>query len=270
MATGGKDYGAGADLLMGLMETTLLASPLTILTFLIVVLYAASLLTSRNRNIAGRGTFEPTLWTCVRFFRHAKSNIDQGYKQNLLGKYTTLDTVLKSDLHGRVLQTRLTPNLKTLIPLLKDELEVVMAEHFPAGNGTEISLKIYPICLNLISHMSARLFVGLSLCRDERWINLCVSYAENVFRAVILVCLYPSFLQPLVSFFTPYTWFIRQNRRSAERIISPLVSQRRKEQAHHDVLPNEKSKDLLQWMMDPARGDKGEPQNLAHEQLLIA
>lgn len=59
--------------------------------------------------------------------------------QLALGKYSTIDTLIKSDLHLRVLQTRLTPNLKGLI-LIKDELEIAIAEKVLASDGNVLSL----------------------------------------------------------------------------------------------------------------------------------
>ena len=80
--------------------------------------------------------------------------------------------------------------------------------------------------------------------------------------------LFPQFMQPLVSLFTPPAWRVPQNLHFAQKLIVPLVIERKKAQASGDP-SYEKPNDLLQWMIDAANEDEGKPDKLAHRQLLL-
>jgi len=60
--------------------------------------------------------------------------------QNLLGRYSTTDILLESDLHSRMLQTKLTPNLGTFIPTMKEELLAAMGGELPDCKGEILSI----------------------------------------------------------------------------------------------------------------------------------
>ena len=64
-------------------------------------------------------------------------------KQGFGGKYTTTDIMLEGDLHTRILQTKLTPNLGSLIPVVQDELEHAMRDELPISNGMQFSISIF-------------------------------------------------------------------------------------------------------------------------------
>ena len=55
--------------------------------------------------------------------------------QNLLGRISTTDLLLESDLHTRVLQTRLTPNLGKLFNIIKEEHDFAMRVELPQIDG---------------------------------------------------------------------------------------------------------------------------------------
>ena len=45
--------------------------------------------------------------------------------------------MLEGDLHTRVLQTKMTPNLGAMIPLMQDELDYAMSVELPTANGAQ-------------------------------------------------------------------------------------------------------------------------------------
>ncbi|KAL8672330.1 MAG: hypothetical protein Q9224_007583, partial [Gallowayella concinna] len=206
---------------------------------------------------------------------------------NLLGRYSTTDILLESDLHSRMLQSKLTPNLGNFIPSMKEELLAVLDDELPECKGEVASpppwaselilhplldrwtpVKIHPICLKIVARISARVFVGFPLCRNAEWLETSIQYTENVFRTVVALRLFPKVLQPLVSLFTPQAWKVPQNLHKAQKLIVPLVLERKRAQLTGD--PNcPKHNDLLQWMMDAADEREGKPEKLAHRQLLL-
>lgn len=57
------------------------------------------------------------------------------YLQNLYGKSTTTDVLLKSDLQAKVLRHRLTPNLQDFVASSLDEIEYSTEKELPASQG---------------------------------------------------------------------------------------------------------------------------------------
>lgn len=51
------------------------------------------------------------------------------------GRYTTTDVLLESNLHVRMLLSRLTPNLGKFIGSLQDELGLAMGDELPECGG---------------------------------------------------------------------------------------------------------------------------------------
>lgn len=55
--------------------------------------------------------------------------------QSLYGKATTVDILLKSDLHARMLKHRVSPNLPAFVPGTLEEIEFALEKEFPRKNG---------------------------------------------------------------------------------------------------------------------------------------
>lgn len=65
---------------------------------------------------------------------HSSSSV--GQIRNMAGTWCTADIIMKSDLHFRQIQHRLTPNLTSTIPMVKHELDHAMSVEFPQCKGT--------------------------------------------------------------------------------------------------------------------------------------
>lgn len=131
-------------------------------------------------------------------------------------------------------------------------------------------MKAYPLCLHFVANMFTRLLVGFPLCRDERSLDLLLSYTRNTSGTLIIMRFFPKFLHPIVAVFTPYAWLVRLNVWSFERLITPLILQRSKKQGDEDPSSNEKSEGVLQWMIDIARDNEENPRTLAQQALFLA
>lgn len=60
---------------------------------------------------------------------------EPNFAQNLYGKSTTTDILLKSDLHVRMLRNRLTPNLLSFAQSTREEIEFALQVEFPLDGG---------------------------------------------------------------------------------------------------------------------------------------
>lgn len=62
-----------------------------------------------------------------------KANPTVAHAHNLLGSYTKMDLIFHSDLHFRMIKTRLTPMLASLTGLVEKEVKVKLSNHFPSS-----------------------------------------------------------------------------------------------------------------------------------------
>ncbi|KAI1670823.1 cytochrome P450 monooxygenase [Pyrenophora tritici-repentis] len=202
-------------------------------------------------------------------------NIADGTKaleHDLMGPYTGLNFILQSRLHHRIVQRKLTPNLGLLTPHLEDELGKAVEDLFPEGaNHGWTEVKLYPLLLSLTARTSARAFVGTSFCRDSRWLNSAVNFVEDLFRTVVILRAFPSWLHPVVCVFMPSYWRGKGYFRSARQVLGPYIQERLealdqgKELREAFVEPS-----ALNWLVDIAEGDERNLARLAHTETVLS
>ncbi|KAK9775109.1 putative Cytochrome P450 monooxygenase [Seiridium cardinale] len=189
--------------------------------------------------------------------------------KNLLGRFSTTTIMLESDLPTRVLQQKLTPSLASAIHLLQTELEYAAEVEIPVLPDQWVSIQMYDVLLRLVARISARVFVGPDLCRNKEWLHATIHYTENVFMTVMTLRMFPPIVHSVLALLMPSYWRIHANLRSAKRLISPIVRERRAAAAEQE-LGTDANPDLLQMMMDLATEQEGDPDKLAHRQLLLS
>ncbi len=123
-----------------------------------------------------------------------------------------------------------------------------------------ISISFNSTILRLVARISARVFVGFPLCRNEEWLATSISYSHNVFITSVIVRLFPTFMQFWVAPFIPAVWKVQQNLRLAKKLIVPYVEKRISRQKNDPTYQN--PDDPLQWMMNEANERDGKPEKL--------
>ncbi|POS72960.1 ent-kaurene oxidase [Diaporthe helianthi] len=196
---------------------------------------------------------------------HSSSSV--GQIRNMAGTWCTADIIMKSDIHFLMIQHRLTPNLVSTIPMVKNELDDALRVEIPDCKDKWVPVPMFEALSLIVARVTGRVFVGPRLCRDPDWIKVSIDYDVNVGGAVVLLRMFPPFLHPLLARLIPSWWRAHANIATAENIIGPEVRARRKAQA--DDLDYVKPNDLLQWMMDEGKGWEAEPESLALRQLVV-
>lgn len=189
--------------------------------------------------------------------------------KNLLGKYSTTTILLESDLHTRMLQAKLTPMLGSFVGVIESELGHGMDVEIPKDLQDWKKVHIHEILLRIVARISARVFIGEPYCRNEEWLQTSIHYTENVFMTVMVLRRLPKWMHPFVANFLPSYWRVHANLNTAKKVIIPIVKERRAKEAENDP-DYKKPSDMLQWMMDAADANDGQPHKLAHRQLLLS
>jgi len=190
-------------------------------------------------------------------------NQRQAIVDELLGTYTGVNLLAQSPLHGDTLLHKLSPSLGRLLPRLTEEIHLAIELEFPKLEDEWTSVNFYSLVLRIVARVTSRILVDVPLCRNEEWLELAITYTENVFETVHIMKYFPAFMHPFIVYLVPSYWRLWRQRRLALRLLMPLIEARR------NPKEGEQFDDYLQWMMDAATGNDGDPDKLATRQLII-
>ncbi|KAF2128092.1 putative cytochrome P450, partial [Dothidotthia symphoricarpi CBS 119687] len=185
---------------------------------------------------------------------------------NICGKYTASDIMLEGNLHTRLLQTRLTPNLAAFSSIMKEEVDRELKTLIPKSQNEWVKVRIYEVIAIIIARISNQIFLGEHDGRNEDWFQASVGYAKEVSFTIMVIRCFPPWFRPVVALFLPSSWRLHTHLRHAKQALLPVIARRREEEGKGGyVKPN----DFLQWMMDAATGHERQPEKLAHRQLIL-
>lgn len=80
-----------------------------------------------------------------------------------------------------------------------------------------------PIGQNLVARLSARLFVGTQLCRNQEWLKVSTAYAVDGFVAAYALRGWHPLVRWAVSWFLPECRRLRKTVSDARRILEPVI-----------------------------------------------
>ncbi|KAG5798181.1 hypothetical protein H9Q69_002790 [Fusarium xylarioides] len=105
--------------------------------------------------------------------------------------------------------------------------------------------------VSFISRMSASVFVGEELSRDETWQQVSTNYGMTVFLAARALRAWPRFLRPLVQWFLPACKACRAEVQRAREVLQKNLAKRAAEEKEHD--------DSITWFGEIAGGKSYDP-----------
>ncbi|KAE9374069.1 cytochrome P450 [Stipitochalara longipes BDJ] len=105
--------------------------------------------------------------------------------------------------------------------------------------------------LKLISQMSASVFVGEELSRDETWQQVSTNYGMTVFLAARALRPWPRWLRPFVQWFLPACKSCRAEVKRAREVLHKSLAKRAAEGKEYD--------DSISWFSEIAAGQSYDP-----------
>ncbi|MCJ1438191.1 hypothetical protein MMC27_007578 [Xylographa pallens] len=186
---------------------------------------------------------------------------------NLMGHYTNMNIILRNNLHFRTLQVKLTPNLSFLTKPMQEELNYAVMKELPHSEDW-VAIKPYYSVLRLVARISARIFLGLPLCRNEQWLNISTEFTENVFVTLVILKLFPTWTYRILSYVLPSSWRGHRYIRQAKKLLIPEIIRRQEARASSEKPLEEKN--LLSWMMEISTEEEGDPASLAHLEVVMS
>ncbi|QKX63436.1 uncharacterized protein TRUGW13939_10606 [Talaromyces rugulosus] len=191
---------------------------------------------------------------------------------NLMGSSTNMHIILRSNLHFRTLQLKLTPNLNWLTRPMQEEVNFAIEKDLTKSEDEWVTIKPYHTLLDFVARVSARIFLGKPLCRNPEWLEISTQFTENVFVSLVILRLLPMWTHGIVSWFMPSSYKGTAYIRRAKKLLVPEILRRReKESGGIGAEEQDKNKqNLLSWMMEIATPEESDPASLAHLEVVMS
>lgn len=124
-----------------------------------------------------------------------------------------------------VIKADLTPNLSRLMPVISEEIDRALDRVMPpCDDWTPVC--VYKMVQDVVSQVSARIFVGEPLCYDLRWQALCRDYTNKAFGASRAIKQWNPVARPFVFLFLPEMVDLIKTRREAVKFMMPITKSR--------------------------------------------
>ncbi len=151
--------------------------------------------------------------------------------------------------------------------------------------GAWVTINPYHSILKLVARISARIFLGLPLCRDNQWLEISTEFTENgtwyilkrevivanaplVFVSLVVLRLFPMWTHYVLSWLLPSTYRGHRYIKNAKKLLIPEIERRR--QAAVAGKPSTHENNLLSWMMEIASEKEGDAASLAHLEVVMS
>ncbi|KAF8467572.1 cytochrome P450 [Russula ochroleuca] len=179
----------------------------------------------------------------------------------------TLDFLNKDDkFHTDVIRSKLTQNIAVAFKEGREELITAMDDFIPGRGDEWVTVPIQETIERVICRTTNRIFVGVPLCRDYDYQTLNTAFGDNVFKAGMIINMFPKPLKSIV--FRMISNLPSQIQQEIE-FIRPIVQERFAKMEEYGEDWDDKPNDLLMWLMSEAKGVERSVEGLARRLLTI-
>ncbi|KAF8994947.1 cytochrome P450, partial [Cyathus striatus] len=173
--------------------------------------------------------------------------------------------ILMDDYHTEVVRNHVTRNIPVRYAEVKDEISTAFTELIPAVENEWTGIVAFKMVLKSVVRTSNRLLVGLPLCRNADYVKLQENFTIDLFKASMMIHMFPLSLRPFVSRFIN----VESKLQRAIKHLTPLIEDRI---AKIDSLgPDypDKPNDVISWCLEHATGDQRTVRELAIRVMVI-
>ncbi|RYO79388.1 hypothetical protein DL766_000126 [Monosporascus sp. MC13-8B] len=157
-----------------------------------------------------------------------------------------------------VLQKRLTPSLGLVTEDISEEATLAFKDRW-TDNTEWHALDAKATLVKIIARLSSRVFLGHELCRSPAWLRITIDYTMTVFRGVMALKRWPSFLRPVVWRFVPEVRRVNEQIDEAVHLITPIIKNKAESNSSSPETTKPARLDVFQWASEVANGRRYDP-----------
>ncbi|KAI5836465.1 cytochrome P450 [Schizophyllum commune Tattone D] len=176
-------------------------------------------------------------------------SFSQGTEELAQVRHVFGESIARNPYHNQVLQTQLARNLHSICGDMREEMVAAFNDLIPPSDHEWNTIPALASMTEVISRVTSRVFVGLPLCRDPKYVALCTGFARQAVRAIIILSMTPPFLRPLVA---RIIWHVQGTVTRMENFLRPLARER--SQDGRNSMTEKEFNDLIMWLMNEDNG----------------
>ncbi|KAJ5921348.1 cytochrome P450 [Penicillium verhagenii] len=147
-------------------------------------------------------------------------NSRQCHAFSLVGHLNSMDVVLHTDFHVRVLLGTITPLLPLFIGPASLRMKETMKYTFPQDTDKWATVNMIDASAAVAGRAIALAVVGAPLCDNSAFMNLINKHTEDVFLITFVMRFFPECLQSTLVWLLPTKWRFGRSQKEIEHLIA--------------------------------------------------
>ncbi|KAJ5134444.1 hypothetical protein N7476_002350 [Penicillium atrosanguineum] len=186
--------------------------------------------------------------------------IETEFHANVKGFSPFGELAKREDIFVDAVRIKLTQALGSITKPLSEETSISLRNRW-TDNEEWHDLSLKQSILEIVAQLSSRVFLGEKICRNPDWLRITVDYTVNAFQAGNKLRLWPELTRPVVAYFLSSTRKVQHQLREAERIIKPVLDERKrdKEIALKEGKELPRYNDAIDWLEQVSKGRPYDP-----------
>ncbi|KAI5830576.1 hypothetical protein K523DRAFT_371757 [Schizophyllum commune Tattone D] len=123
------------------------------------------------------------------------ASLQDAVREMLQADYTLGRTLITNPYHIPLVR-KLRNRIDAYFPGVHEELVRVVDRELSSSSGEWVRVEGFNLMLTAFGHASNRVLVGPALCRDDRFISICIEYSHEVIKAAALLYVLPKWCKP--------------------------------------------------------------------------
>ncbi|KAK2604178.1 hypothetical protein N8I77_007129 [Diaporthe amygdali] len=193
-------------------------------------------------------------------------------ERDLVGSFTGIDLILESRLHHSIVQRKLTPRLSLLLPRMEKATIAAFKTYLPLSDDW-VEFEPYKEFSYISARLGAEIIVGPSFSDNPKWLHIAVEYTENLFRTVVILRCFPTWMRPILSRFLPSYYRGWALLYSGKRLLGPRIQTLLDKNDRGVWQPSDENPDdlnVLSWLTSCAKGRDRRADMIGHVMVMVA
>ncbi|KAL3436173.1 cytochrome P450 [Aspergillus tetrazonus] len=181
---------------------------------------------------------------------HPACNADVFIAKEFHAHVSGFEVLRPQEVMKDAIRLKLTRSIGALMKPISAETALILETQWGNSNcWHELDLK--STIASLVSRVSAVMFVGEELGRDQKWLSIVTNYSSDMFVADLALCKWPEVLRPIATYFLPSCGKLRRHIREAALMLDPILSE--------GYSAHQNKQNFLDWLEEIAGGRKYNP-----------